>query len=455
MKYYIYYLLFSFVFYMQNLIYSLFSNFIFVPNLLEFLLVYILVLIISKTPYPKVIFASWQILYLIHFSFISFFARNITSSDIYLFFTHIVETYETLAYTLHIYVGATTLSIFFVAIVFWIDFKKIGASIYLLLLLLLSLFFFLQKSGDASFLLLKALKDNNYTDSKTIELKHTQKLKPLRSTDIDIVLIIGESMRAKEYQDRSYDMFENYFYKSIYAGATSTDVSVPLLLNGAIKPSDIDIKNNLFTLAKQNNINTSFISVQSEKSMKYIKPYLNIKDIKNYLIVASRDDIELVEELKKIDFKKQTNLVVMQMQGEHSPYKYYPNFIDTDIKSRYIQSMNYSSKVIVEMLEHIKTLDKKTIFIFTSDHGELLGEGGGFGHNTFKEQVYKVPLVIVDNFSSDVSYDSISSHNDIYNLIYHHLGYSKTIKPPQKSIRVNGSMLNEEDGYKIFDTIAK
>ena len=100
---------------------------------------------------------------------------------------------------------------------------------------------------------------------------------------------------------------------------------------------------------------------------------------------------------------------------------------------------------------HIKTLKKPTIFIYTSDHGELIGRHGKIGHNTFQKEVYRVPLIIFDNLKSDIKYKSIKSHQDIYNLIFHLFGYSKEFKESSKPIRVNGSMINEEDGYIIAE----
>ncbi|MEA1891864.1 MAG: sulfatase-like hydrolase/transferase [Campylobacterota bacterium] len=480
MKPYLAYTTFALLFYMQNFIFSLFASFTFVPTILEFILIYLLILLISKTSYPKTFFTIWQSLYLMHFSFMSFFGRVITSSDIYLFFTHLRETYETFIYTLDIYMLAFIISLFIYIVIFTFNFKKVGANLYMLIVLfVLVLLLNSNKTQDSSLLLLKSLTNLGSIFKEKSEIKISKKLTPLRDANVNIVLVIGESMRAREYQTQKYDMFENYFYKTIYAGATSTDVSVPLLINGAIKPSEIDMANNLFTLAKQNNIATAFISVQSEKSMKYIKPYLHpkstsshsltahVEDIDSYKIIASRDDKDLVKELKKIE-KDQTNLIVLQMQGEHSPYIYYPHPKSTsslsltahvdkndDISTRYAHSMNYSNEIIIQMIEYIKTLNKESIFIFTSDHGELLGEGGSYGHNTFKEQVYRVPLVIADSLNTENSYEDILSHNGIYNLIFYYLGYSKSIKKPQKSIRVNGTMINEEDGYKTFDIISK
>ena len=39
-------------------------------------------------------------------------------------------------------------------------------------------------------------------------------------------------------------------------------------------------------------------------------------------------------------------------------------------------------------------LDRNTIVVLVSDHGEALGEEGFFGHGHFKEETHKVPLII-------------------------------------------------------------
>ena len=451
MKTYSRYIFIALALYFQNIAFSLVSNFVFIPSFLEFLAVLSLVVIISRYRFHKYIFSFWILLYFIHFSFISYFGVTITVNDIYLFFTHSIESFETFFYTLEIYFTPFIISIFSLLIVLKIKVNAVVKNIYFLTFILI--FWLLVSSikiGDASFLLLRSIYETSSLNLKTQVPKiYIDSPKAFNKGEFNIVLVIGESMRAREFQEKNYEMFERGFYKTIYSGATSTDVSVPLLINGATKPSEINLSNNLFHLAKLNGYETYFISTQSKKSMQYIELYMMKKSISHYDILGSREDSDLIEELKKIDFLKR-EFIVMQMQGEHSPYKYYPTYIKSTIPQQYAASMKYSNAVILEMMNYVKSLKTPTLFIFTSDHGELLGESGRVGHNKFHEKIYRVPMMIVSNVDAAFDYEKILSHHGIYNLIYHLLGYSQEYEDEPIPVRINGSMISEEDGFRMM-----
>lgn len=80
-------------------------------------------------------------------------------------------------------------------------------------------------------------------------------------TERDIVLILGESMR---YEKRFFKKLDGDV-REIFSGGTNTDTSLPLLLNGADTVVQLKEKSsqNLFYLAKQNGYQTYFISAQS------------------------------------------------------------------------------------------------------------------------------------------------------------------------------------------------
>ena len=455
MKTYSRYIFIALALYFQNIAFSLVSNFVFIPSFLEFLAVLSLVIIISRYRFHKYIFSFWIFLYFIHFSFISYFGVTITVNDIYLFFTHSIESFETFFYTLDIYFTPFIISIFSLLIVLSIKVNTVVKNIYFLTFILI--FWLLVSSikiGDASFLLLRATYETSSLNLKTqVPKVDADSPKAFKKGEFNIVLVIGESMRAREFQERDYEMFEQGFYKTIYSGATSTDVSVPLLLNGASRASKIDLSNNLFHLAKLNGYETYFISTQSKKSMQYIEPYMMKKSISHYDILGSREDSDLIEELKKIDFNdSDTEFVVMQMQGQHSPYKYYPTYIKSTIPQQYAASMKYSNALILEMMNYVKSLKTATLFIFTSDHGELLGESGRVGHNKFHEKIYRVPMIIASNVNTVFDYEKILLHSGVYNLIYYFLGYAKEYKEEKKPIRINGSMISEEDGFRMMES---
>lgn len=407
----------------------------------------------SKSHYFKAYLLVLQSLYLVHFTFMAYFGVHVRTSDIYLFFTHITETFETLGtlYEVGLYpflvVGVTS----FVAMS--MGYKKSNISPILLSFFLLFSFWFQEKLHDASLLLVKESVKALFLQKGQGAIQKSdggQKI-ALYQRDNNIILVLGESMRSREHLKERYKLFENYNYKTILSGATNTDVAVPLLLNGALSPKTLDLQNNLFLLAKQNGYKAAFFTTQSQKSLQYIAPYLSTEHIDTFKVAGSRDDKELLAHLKTLSLDEKS-FIVLQMQGEHSPYIYYENANRSDsIEKRYHLSMLYSDAILRQLMAYVSSHSTKPyLFIFVSDHGEMLGEEGKTGHNRFEKEIYSVPLVIHSNLETHI--EKILSHYDIYELVYHYLGYTKEFQPSEKkTVRVYGTMMSEEDGYRDID----
>lgn len=89
---------------------------------------------------------------------------------------------------------------------------------------------FNMKYQDISLSLVNELfKSFQNKTTKEIELIKSDSIKPSHETNQSIILILGESHRAKEFMDIDINFF-NKNYKTIYAAATNTDVSLPLFL---------------------------------------------------------------------------------------------------------------------------------------------------------------------------------------------------------------------------------
>ena len=446
-------LLISLLLYLQNYLFLLFfkSNFEF--SLLEFLTLFSVVSLFSKSRYFKTLLVLLQSLYLIHFIFISYFGNQILYTDIYLFFTHIEETFESLAllYEIVLYPLVITSATLFAAL--YIRYEKSKVPTFALSLFLIFSVMIQDIFYDASLSLAKEGVKSIFlkNEKRSVEVNGQRNILPLLKADNNIILVIGESMRSRENLKERYEIFENYTYKTIAGGATNTDVAVPLLINGGISPQKINLEHNLFLLAKKNGYKTSFITAQNEKSLKYIELYLHREHIDDFKILGSRDDKDLIHNLQNISLED-NNLIVLQMQGEHSPYIYYENYDRGDsIELRYHKSMSYSNAVLKQLIEHVNNQSKKPfIFIFLSDHGEFIGENGKTGHNRFEKEIYSVPLVLHSNLETHV--EKLKNHNDIYELIYYYLGYAKEFKLQERDkIRVYGTMITEEDGYIDID----
>jgi glucan phosphoethanolaminetransferase (alkaline phosphatase superfamily) len=238
-----------------------------------------------------------------------------------------------------------------------------------------------------------------------------------------------------------------YFYKKIYAGGTNTDVSVPLLLNAKTDPRKLTLENqtNLFRLAKKNGFHTTFFSLQSEKALEYIKPFLQTTYIDNYKSFDKKSrkpkyDFLLLDLLKDIDFS-QNNFIVLQQIGEHSPYKYFDGKKSSDLRTNYKRSVDYSFELFKKIDKFLKDTKKPFILVFTSDHGEFTGEDERWGHNAFEKTIYEVP------FFSNIELSQIRSHEDLSQYLIYALGYKKEFLLNSKKAIINGTMQSREDGF--------
>jgi glucan phosphoethanolaminetransferase (alkaline phosphatase superfamily) len=277
---------------------------------------------------------------------------------------------------------------------------------------------------------------------------------PIRNDKTNIVFIIGESMKYDDYVEKKLQK-QKHFYKKIYAGATNTDVSVPLLLNVKNNPLKLSKKNqsNLFKLAKKNSFKTAFISMQSEKALFYIKPFLQLQHVDYYKSYEKdqrtpKFDFLLLEELKKFDFSKK-NFIVLEQIGQHSPYLYFDGEKSQNHSINYQKSLDYSFEFYRVVYNYLSRLKKPFVLVYTSDHGEFSGEGGRFGHNCFEPTVYKVPMFVASNTNIPYRYKDIKSHLGISHFLTYLLGYEKSINFSEKKIIINGTMLSREDRFQI------
>ena len=277
-------------------------------------------------------------------------------------------------------------------------------------------------------------------------------LYPQRHTSASVVLLLGESMRYDAYIAKKLAV-QGFFYKKILSGATNTDVALPLLLNRKNNPMDlsIDDERNLFRLAKKNNYRTHFVSIQTEKALQYIKPYLQSEHIDHYRTYSKKErlmqyDMLLLDTLKQIDFSKK-QFVVMQQIGQHAPYQYYKGVKADNIPENYRRSVDASFMLYSKIDALLKRHAAKYLFIYVSDHGEFIGEEGRYGHNVFEPMVYEVPMFITANVILPKGYEAVASHYHLSQLLTYLLGYGNVLSLSHQDHIVNGTMLSREDGF--------
>ncbi len=301
------------------------------------------------------------------------------------------------------------------------------------------------------------------------------------SPDRNIILVIGESLRSDRMSLFGYDKettplldsiatVEPFTHKKVLSGGTMTRTSFAVLLNRLKYPGSngqlTGYTNNLFKLAKDNGFSTHFISKQSSSQLEIvdnllsrqnIDEYYTSKDVAEILGEKTNFDGDLLKMLERIDMSK-PKFIILHKRGSHSSsIKLYPEEFQK-FDGYYDNSVLYTDFVIAGIYDYLKkNSHKETYLIFTSDHGELLGEvKGKKGHGWFEKEVYNVPYLyfaINTTDSTDNSQDYVRCHFDVSTLVQKLLGFDSEIETDnERMIYVNGSEMNALGGYMVFKT---
>ncbi|MBL4797502.1 MAG: phosphoethanolamine transferase [Oleispira sp.] len=286
----------------------------------------------------------------------------------------------------------------------------------------------------------------------------------------NVVLVIGESLRAKQMSLFGYESnttpklsgIKSLIYREIYSSGTMTKTSLPALLNRVKYPgASLQIanqKNCLNKLALDQGFNTSFISAQKSIELGILQNLICKKYIENY---KDRDDFGPLSKgfdedlIPYLDVLKNNNqFLVLHMRGSHEPYFYQSPKKFKVFSSEYDNSVYYTDFVVSSMISYIENnINLPTHFIYTSDHGELLGERGVYGHGWFEKEVYEVPLLYASfNIDNDGLTRNrvlnINSHFQLSNFVTTLLGYQIPIEESEdRNIYINGSDIDGLAGY--------
>ncbi len=398
---------------------------------------------------PRTLLVIVALLTLCNLLFFHYFQREWQSSDIYNFMTHMPETFETFfAFWQMFWIPILSFSVIILLIV-----KKKKAPLLYgkkgAFFALVFGFFALPQLRILPELILHESSPNSFCTQET-------PLYPRNEGMQNIILIIGESMKYNTYVEEKLKNL-HLFYKKIYAGATNTDVSLPLLINAKNNPLHLtgDNQTNLFRLARKNGYHTAFVSLQTPAALQYINPYLQTGMIEQYQSFDKKErspkyDFYLLDALKEANLSRK-NFIVLQQIGQHSPYRYFPGKKSASAKQNYQKSLDYSFQLYAKIINYLKKSQKPFILLYTSDHGEFTGENGRWGHNSFAPTIYEVPFFATANSKLPKETKKIASHYHLSQFITSLLGYyDKTTFSKEKHI-VNGTMITREDGYREIE----
>jgi glucan phosphoethanolaminetransferase (alkaline phosphatase superfamily) len=312
------------------------------------------------------------------------------------------------------------------------------------------------------------------------------------NSPMNIIIIFGESVNYEHmsifgYSRETTPLLEeiskkdkNFVYKRAISSSVLTTVSSNMFFNIRREPDNkndlFGQKTNLFRLARENGFRTVYLSAQSESllgslSSNYIDIILTREDIGDrklkkqgeiYLANYFRDGI------RSKFLQKDKNFVVIHQRNIHSPYKncYKSDLArfskyedgkttDEEVIDTYDNSILYNDYFWSSILDIIEKETKVPTYIFfVSDHGEVLGAKGYWGHAFLHEEVSKIPFFAtfynVDDKELKEQLESLfyPTHYEIGKVIAKKLGY-KVINNNEKNgiYYINGVNLFGEAGF--------
>jgi lipid A ethanolaminephosphotransferase len=244
-----------------------------------------------------------------------------------------------------------------------------------------------------------------------------QRLTPNEKEKYLIVVVVGETARAKNYELNGYNRPTNaytkkidnlFYFKNTTSCGTATAVSLPCMFSLLGKDG--------YSLNKaENQDNVVDILVRGGTKAAWIDNNTGCKGvchgIESFPTISipklecvgeeCQDDVMLNVMQDKIDsFKGQEGIIFLHLMGSHGPtyYKRYPKTFaqfkpdcqtsdlqsctDEEIVNSYDNTILFTDYVISKVIEKLRKYDGtyQTALLYMSDHGESLGENGIYLH---------------------------------------------------------------------------
>jgi glucan phosphoethanolaminetransferase (alkaline phosphatase superfamily) len=255
-----------------------------------------------------------------------------------------------------------------------------------------------------------------------ISKEYNYELDENSTKDLNVILIIGESARGDRFSLSGYKKETNpllakednnlAYYKNVTACYPLTRVAVPCMITRATRAdrSASKLETSFISVFRKMGFYTAWFGMQGTYTA-IDAPYFDLaKESDKALLLGTDVDIfksndsslfPLVDEFVQ-SHKDGRNLLVLHTYGSHFHYEErytdeFRKFMPVCKKKKFITDMSHCSiEEITNSYDNsilftdyfIKSIidkfrDRKTLVIYTSDHGESLGEGGRFLHGTY------------------------------------------------------------------------
>ena len=199
------------------------------------------------------------------------------------------------------------------------------------------------------------------------------------------------------------------------AGSVATGSSLPLLFNSIREPGNVQEMEggvaNLFRQAKQAGYKTFWLSTQESKLLNGIgMPYIDVNMTRedDPLEMAIEGDRLVLRWLQEQDYGSR-NFIVVNTRTVHSPYadayqehdesRLWPDdqalSNDERESNAYDNAMRFLDQLQDDTYIWLRErFPHSSLWVSTSDHGQMVGEDGQWGHNRLTPEVAAVPVIV-------------------------------------------------------------
>lgn len=300
----------------------------------------------------------------------------------------------------------------------------------------------------------------------------------------NIVLVMGESLtpahmslfgytRETTPQLESLRADTGFIFRQGIAAGVATKVSLPMFFNIAREPGNLGQvfrqQSNLLKMAKAQGFLTRYYSTQSASlstfsGIEYADVARTAENMEQTL--EARHDEVLLDLMQDVDLGR-PNFIVLHQRNSHSPYAgnyppaydHYHSGADANANQQrvdaYDNSVRYTDHLLYSLIRDLAARSKLPVYVlFTSDHGEMLGEQGGqFGHGKLTAEVARVPFIFYARHGEATQLEAARrltnpTHYEMGKLIAGLLGY-RVDNPNERAgaYYLNGTDLSGSEGY--------
>lgn len=242
----------------------------------------------------------------------------------------------------------------------------------------------------------------------------------------NVVLILGESLAASHLSLYGYDRpttprlqaladkGELVALRDAVVSGPNTRASIPYIVTGLAGPDPegrVVHAPTVLEYAKAQGYHTAFVSAQ-EESWGGLDAILRegadtfrsgIQFATEVDVMKGGDDLVVLEKgvLPALRALEEPFFVVVHMDGSHAPYAHHapPShkvFAEDGVNSigAYDNTVRVTDEYVARVFETLRARDPNAWLFFTSDHGQALGQGGGFYNRGYQSNVVNDPLLV-------------------------------------------------------------